>query len=655
MQSLTDRPPSRARSQSCLPPPGAKVGLPCRPVTLICLSLLAIAWVWIECFIGGTRLVYSISAYALISVAALLTLIRSPDQEKPPDVFCVGTTLLLGGWVLFRATHSPIDYLALRDFYMMLACLMVYLLTAFYFSGTRDKVVLIFVLGAIATLEVWCGLIQFFKDRGFMLFGQMRASENWRASGMFVNSNHFACFVATMAIIFLCFGIWGSQRVWIRVLTFYLAALCSLGLAISGSRGGYLAIMGSLLCFVVGTLLVVRQIHIRGFVAAVFGTFALALVVAVAIQLTLQSNWVRGRMRSTPFWGDVRVQNWEAALDHFRLAPWTGTGAGTHLIYGRLFRRILNQSDPVHAHCDYLELLAEYGVVGGLCMALFLAAHVRSGLRSFPRIGTGHSYFDELQSDRFAIQFGALCAVVGLLLHSAVDFNMHIPGNALVFAFLFGVLANPGHKRPLTLVDRRGAGWLWLLLPVLGVWMLWRAIPLLPSEYCSEMARRALRTNSFLDAVVYAQKGLGEKELPRQYTLNAGGWPSEETLDKMLRLFGSNPRNPELYYYLGQAQQDVGMGLDDPALAQYFFEQAAQTLDTELKIFPQDENALIASGQVLARLERYPEAEKDYQKALTLDPKLAVLYRDYASLLDVQGRKVESERILQKRREIFGN
>ena len=658
MPSLSER--SLSRSAANLPSfiPVRSLVYVAAPVKLVYLLFLAAALVWIECFIGGTRLVYSIPAYALISVAAVLTLAGVRGRETPPDAFCLGSTLLLGGWILFRSSHSPVDYLALRDFYMMLGCLMVYLLTAFYFGGTREKVILVFVLGAIAALEVWCGFIQFFKDQQFMLFGQMRGgvSVNWRASGMFVNSNHFACFVATVAVVFLCFGIWGSQRIWVKLLIFYFAALCFFGVAISGSRGGYLAIVGSLVCFALGTLSIVRQGHTRGFVVATFGTLGLAILVGVAARLTLQSALLGSRIQSTSFWGDVRIYNWEAALDHFHLSPWIGTGAGTHLIYGRLFRSIHNQSDPVHAHCDYLELLAEYGVAGGFCMALFLIAHVRNGLRSFPRIrGRRHFHFDGLQSDRFAIQFGTLCAVAGLLIHSVVDFNMHIPGNALIFAFLFGVLANPGRERPLHLVDRSVTVWVRLLLPVLGVWMLWRAIPLLPSEYCSEMARRSLRANSYLDALVYAQKGLGEKGLPRLYTLNAGGWPSEETLDKMLRMLGRNPRNPELYYDLGQAQWAVAMGLKDQALSQYFLEQSANALEAELKIFPQDENALILSGQVHAKLERYPEAEEDYRKALALDPKLSLLYREYAGLLDAEGEKAEAECILQEHRELFGD
>jgi len=73
---------------------------------------------------------------------------------------------------------------------------------------------------------------------------------------------------------------------------------------------------------------------------------------------------------------------WLAAIDQFRKSPAIGTGAGTYLYYGRLFRRIQVQADPVHVHNDYLELLAEYGILGMIAMAVFLAAHTRRGLQN---------------------------------------------------------------------------------------------------------------------------------------------------------------------------------------------------------------------------------------------------------------------------------
>jgi hypothetical protein len=140
-----------------------------------------------------------------------------------------------------------------------------------------------------------------------------------------------------------------------------------------------------------------------------------------------------------------RFDLWQAAIQQWKLEPWTGTGSGTYRFYGRLFRSDKMQQDPVAVHNDYLHFLSEYGVFGGVAFLLFFGIHVYRGLRSFARLGPQRLATGEpALSDRFALNLGALCAVAAFTVHSAVDFNMHIPANALLLAFVFGILANSG-------------------------------------------------------------------------------------------------------------------------------------------------------------------------------------------------------------------
>ena len=77
-----------------------------------------------------------------------------------------------------------------------------------------------------------------------------------------------------------------------------------------------------------------------------------------------------------------------------------------------------------HAHNDYIEGLAETGLLGGLCGVIFLWTLYREGRKNFMcRAGPLFA--------RAAC--GAIMAVCGLLLHSFVDFNLQIPANALLF------------------------------------------------------------------------------------------------------------------------------------------------------------------------------------------------------------------------------
>jgi O-antigen ligase len=609
-------------------------------VSFVYFAFLALAWVGLECLIGGTRLIYSLPAYGLLSLGALLTLASIRSKRTPPDAFCIGSTLLLGAWILIRAWRSPIEYLARPDFFMMLACLMTYLLTAIYLTGAREQTCFIVVTWVIAALEIWVGIVQFVKDPKFMLFGLMRPGY-LRASGMYISPNNFAGLLVAVAIISISAGIWSTWRAWVKILALYIAACCLLGVAISGSRGGYFDMIGSLVCFAVGSTYAIRVADPRKFLpVALLCAAGLVGVVALAAFLMAHSDLLTRRM-NTMVVKDVRIYNWEAAIDHIRLSPWVGTGAGTHLIYGRLFRRPQIQANPVHAHCDYLELLAEYGVVGALCMALFLTAHIRNGLRSYSTLLRGRLIPSGiLRSDRFAIQWGALCAVAGLGIHSVVDFDMHIPGNALLFAFLFGILASPGIKRPLGLVDNRVTPWAALLLPALGIFTLWRSLPMLPTAYCTEMARRALRNGVPLDAISYAEKGLG-----------SAGPGEQDLLDKLLRKTGPDPANPDLYFYLGEGNRALGMRLRNIYLRRDYFAQASAAYEAGLKVFPQDENMLVRDGQVLDALRRFDDAEAMYRKALAWDPKLDAIYAIYETHLIAEGMKPEAAAQIRQRME----
>jgi len=617
-------------------------------VNVVYLVILGIALVGIECFIGGTRLIFSLPAYGVISIGALLTVASMWRKRIPPNALCVFSTLALGGWVVYRAMHSPIEYLALPDLFMMMACLMMYLITAYYLTGTGVQTGMIAILWAIAAAEIWVGMVQFGKDPNFMLFGLIRPAYQ-RASGMYISPNNFAGYLVAVAIVSISMGVWSRWKGWAKFLAFYIAMCCLLGVAISGSRGGYFDAIGSLLAFAIGSIYTVRVADPRRFMAMTLVTLtAVGVVVVVAAFLMSHSDYLTYRMH-TMVSKDVRIYNWEAAIDHIKVSPWTGTGSGTHLIYGRLFRRPEIQVDPVHAHCDYLELLAEYGIIGGICMAIFVFAHVWNGLGTFSVILRRRLVPSGLhRSNRFAMQLGALCAVGGLAIHSVVDFDMHIPANALVFAFLFGVLANPGIERPLGLADRV-TPWLKIMAPALGVVMLWRGMPLIPSEYCSELARRALRSGDFMTSILYAKKGLGMTQGNAGAATDApptlvGVDPKAkpELLDTVLTKTGGNPKNPDLYFYLGEANRVTGVHMINPYMQKRYFREASAAFTAGLSVFPQDESMLIRDGQTLDGLHHWVAAEAIYQQALNVDPKLDKIHEYYAVHLEAEGKKAEA-------------
>jgi O-antigen ligase len=239
-----------------------------------------------------------------------------------------------------------------------------------------------------------------------------------------------------------------------RVLAGYLALLCYYGVAITGSRGGYLTVVGSLIFFAALSLYVVRVTRPDAFGKTALLVSAVAFIAIFGAILLINTNeLLRSRLRTIPAQlsgrgqFDVRIYNWQAALDQIRLEPLFGTGSGSHIRYGRLFRRAPLQADPIHAHNDYLELVAEYGVLGAIGMAAFLFVHLRSGWRNYRAILRDElaesSGWQPARGHGLALTIGALSAVLAYLVHSITDFNLHVPGHALIFAFIFGILTSP--------------------------------------------------------------------------------------------------------------------------------------------------------------------------------------------------------------------
>ena len=612
-----------------------------RRLNIALTVLVAFAIVLIELIVGGTRLVFSLPSYAILALAALLSLGAKLQKEAIPRMSCLVVTAVFFTYILARASLSPIDYIWWEDFYMVLACLIVYYVTALYFTRQRPRTIVIVSLLCLAVIEVLIGLRQFTGGDNWMPFGFLRADSGRRASGTLISSIHLAGYLEVVGVLALSFAFWSRWKVWARVVSGYIALACYVGVAITGSRGGYLSTVAALGAFAILSLYSVRAVRPESFRLAL-GVAAALFVIGMggAILLMSQHPMLQGRLRSIPgqlepHGLDIRIANWQAALDHAKVSPWFGTGAGTHLVYGRLFRRPkLQYSDPIHAHNDYLELLAEYGIAGAIGMAAFLIAHLRSGfgnVGSVLRLELRQLHPAEpAKSDALAMQIGALSAIAAIGVHSISDFNLHIPGHALIFAFLFGVIATPAVAAPAA-SRLRAVMFFRLALPALGIWMAVAGLPKFPGEYWCERARVALR-----DAVL---PPLSPAEFAHAIECAHRGLRAQE-------------RNPYIYFYLGGAHRGASIVEPDAASKKQHLETAMWAYLAALEIFPQDIHMLIRLADTLDDLGRFKEAEEVYRQALAADPNFGRLHAYYAKHLAIVGRQEEAEERFETARKL---
>jgi hypothetical protein len=586
-------------------------------VRYLSFTLVVLALIGIQVLIGGVRLVFGLPAYLLLAGGALLSFFAAKKSVRPPSI-CAITALALAGWVVTRALTSPVEYLARADLLLVLAAVIAYFLTTIYSDGTKGRLALVIGLLVCALVHVAIGAIQFKQTDNFMpLPGIMRSDYGWRASGFYICPNHLAGLLEMMAMLALSLACWSTWRVAWRVLAGYGALMCLAGVAITGSRGGYLSVVFGLAVFAILSLWAVWLARQGGFWLMFAGLLvSAAIIVGGGLLFMSQSTSIQSRLGQVYDPSNLRLFMWKAAMTQYHLSPVTGTGSGTYLFYGRQFRSPMVQNDPMHVHNDYLELLAEYGLVGAVLVGLFLGAHLGSGMAGLRRIVR-----EQIQpgtprlSNDLALCIGALSAIAALLLHSVLDFNLHIPANALVVAFLFGLIATPVSDRTFTSdYPAKPAGW-WRWLPVaVAIVLVAMSIRFLPGEVFAEKARVALRDDRNADGRAAAQKGLA--------------WEK---------------KNPFLYGYLGEAEHFLTLNAPDTASARDLHENAAAAYESALRLFPQDTGYLLKYAQVLDLLHRYAEAEDVFQRLFKQDPLFGNVYAYYGLHWQLQNRVKSAE------------
>ena len=575
------------------------------------MVLLGLGLATAQVLIGGTRLLFSLPAYGLIALAAILLVFLLRRAKADPDALCLLGTALFFGYMIGRALLSPAPYVARTDLYIMVGALLVYGVTATIFTDAKPRMILLGFLLLLGLVHVLVGAIQFRDGNNFMPIPFLQREDyGRRASGFYVCPNHLAGVLEVIAAFGVSMVCWSRIAVWGKLLIGYAAGVCYVGAILTGSRGGYLSIAASLLVFVVLSLMVLRGAG--GALAwKITGASLVVLLLAGALLFfsIRKSSLLTERAGNIADTENVRFDLWGAAIEQWKLAPVLGTGAATYRYYGRQFRAERMQMDPFEVHNDYLQLLCEYGLVGAAGFLVFMGAHARAAWSDFRRLGPRRvAVAPRLLSNNLALQLGATCAVAAYVVHSVFDFNLHIPANALLLAFVFGIIANPG-VRGGTKPAPPGKGLLGVRLAVvgLGLVMLAQCARLLPGEYYAEHARTSLRDERLGEAIVYAVRGLE--------------W---------------EPANPDLHAYLGRARLGLGYDMANPAARVSFYNAAIAAFEAARALAPQEQSFALTLGLLYDLLGRFAEGEAVLKIALQLDPKSEAVRQYYEAHLERQ-------------------
>lgn len=398
-----------------------------------------------------------------------------------------------------------------------------------------------------------------------------------RIHGTLGNPNVLATFllIAVGATCLLAVDQRGIRRVLL------LLALCVeiIAMALTYSRGGYAGLAGLVLSSVVFLWPVrrrARPVIVTAGVVAVLAVLALPSVGLRAGSVTLDE-------------GDTaasRLFIWRTAVRTWQAHPAWGTGAGTFNAAYAAYRppgaltTYAMLRIPGSAHNDYLQLLAEIGLVG----AAVLSVAIGWGLwRGVARYRSG--------SDGDRVWLGGWASmVVGLAVSSAANSTVSsIPGAVMLGVVTAAVAAHLSRDHPPLRWPKR-----WLAVPAVALVV--GLPPLLPaptqaSAYQQE-AMRDVKGGRYADAVAAFQ-----------------------------RAAAADPLNGMVLAYLGDLLADLYLRRIDSSAGPWRTarEQAADRYGRAARLSPWDGYPRAGLGRLRRAERRFPEAVAAFQQAIVLD------------------------------------
>jgi O-antigen ligase len=380
------------------------------------------------------RAVVEIGAGLLFLLWAVQFYAGSEDSQEigisplfPP---LVAFALVVLTQIVFHTT--AVGYATRHEFQLLVAYLLIFFLATQAFRNTEDWRTLLWFLMGFGFVVALFGILQHLTFNGKLYwFRPMRYGGI--PFGPYVNRNHFAAFVELVLPVSLVPLVLGKVRRerWFAVGILALVPLCAL--LFSASRGGIISLGAE-----IGVLLLMLILRRTGGKHVLAGGVVLLMAFLMVSWLGVRQVLERfSSLQSLEVTVGKRASMRQDTLHIFLDHRWLGTGLGTLQTVFPAYETLYDAKIVNHSHNDYLEALAETGIAGGVCCAWFLGALFFFSLRQL------------LQSDKSfaaAIHLSGLVGCCGFLVHSLVDFNLHIPANALLF-FLTAYLATAEIKQ----------------------------------------------------------------------------------------------------------------------------------------------------------------------------------------------------------------
>lgn len=318
----------------------------------------------------------------------------------------------------------------------------------FFYTTTvhRLKCVIIMVIAVAAGSSVF-GLLRgvFFDSHSDVLAAHLFPEQGF---AQFINRNHFALLIEMGFGLLLGLLIKGELSQKLKLICWLLAGVMGYSVIAANSRGGLVSFAALILFAVLVHILTrdgltaskrnehtdsvrTRSLLHKISVAACLMVLVFGLIVFVTAfvggdKVITRMEKLKGEFETVDNGEVNRRLIWNSTLKMIESEPVLGVGFGGYAAAIPKFDTSNGKYRLQQAHNEYLEVLSNGGIIGFALFGLFGWLVVRRTSRNL-RSG------DPLPR---ASCFGAAIGIFGVLIHSLVDFGLHIPINAFIFAVL---------------------------------------------------------------------------------------------------------------------------------------------------------------------------------------------------------------------------
>ncbi len=279
-------------------------------------------------------------------------------------------------------------------------------------------------------------------------FYWLRPTEATSPFGPFVNHNHFAGYMELLIPVPIGLIITRAVRPELRVLYGFAGMVMGVAAVLSLSRGGIISVAAALTFLTLMSARLPKRQHetsrrrLAGFASKA------AVVIVIIFLIAAGIFWIgadpvinrvtQGQQASVDTQAQTFLSNrgwvWRDTAAMIRANPVLGVGLGAYETAFSIYSKSDGSLRVPQSHNDYLQIVADCGVVGGLIALWFIVLIFRA-------VGRGTRSRDPLYA---GLALGSGAGIFAILVHSLFDFNLQLPSNALLFLLLSVIATHVG-------------------------------------------------------------------------------------------------------------------------------------------------------------------------------------------------------------------